>query len=130
MNIISDFSKNTEVIEDDNGSAVDENDFGYVAEPKGSPTKRLKSQNDPMSIRNKNEKIKLVEQFIKMRYPLDHGFENQGDLKLLITKVIPDLKTGLTNHIFDKNADAAMWSDRNFTMELETIVNEVERVVF
>ena len=40
------------------------------------------------------------------------------------------MKTGLINHVFDKNADAAMWSDRNFSMELETIVNGVERVVF
>ena len=65
-----------------------------------------------------------------MRYPLDHGFENQEELKWIITKIIPDLKTGLGNDIFEKNPDAPMWSDRNFTMELDVIINQVERVVF
>jgi len=51
-------------------------------------------------------------------------------LKWLITKIIPDVKTGLSNHIFDKNPDAALWSDKNFSMELDAIINNVEMTVF
>ena len=72
MNIVSDFPKNAGVVDDDNDSAVDDNDFGYVAQgpASGSPSKKIQVSNDSISMRNKNEKIKLVELFLKMRYPL------------------------------------------------------------
>ena len=70
MNIVSDFPKNAGVVDDDNDSAVDDNDFGYEAQAPGSPSKKMQVSNDSINTRNKNEKIKLVELFLKMRYPL------------------------------------------------------------
>ena len=122
----------SEDLDNDEDGVVDESDFGYVPQDReNQPEKKTSTEEAAsMNTRNRNEKLKLVSQFLSMRYPLDHGFENQEALKQVVTTVIPDLERALADEILEKNADAAMWSDRNFNAELDAVVGQVERVVF
>ena len=44
--------------------------------------------------------------------------------------MIPGIGEELSKHVFGKNPDAVMWSERNFNIELEDVINQVERVKF
>lgn len=122
----------SEELDKEEDGVVDENDFGYVPQDReNQPEKKTSTEEAAsMNTRNRNEKMKLVSQFLSMRYPLDHGFENQEELKQVVNTVIPDLETALADEILGKNADAAMWSDRNFNAELDAVVDKAEGVVF